>query len=138
MPQFQPGQSGNPAGRRAEGTPAFRAACRKRVPAALKALDPALKVPARAVKAAEVLLAYAYGKPVQMLAGSPDHPAIEIELSGGVGIYRPAIWIPDNGRDPEHHGGLWTQDTNGEFHRETEAKAEAPAKAEPLNDGERA
>lgn len=93
MPQFKRGQSGNPAGR-PKAAKDFGAACRERTPAALRALDAALKVPARAVRAAEVLLAYGYGKPTQPFAGSADFPPIGVDINETVHIY-----IPTNGRD---------------------------------------
>lgn len=70
--------------------------------AALRALDAALKVPARAVRVAEVLLAYGHGKPTQLPAGSGDFPPFGVALSGNVGIFEPKtrILIPDNHRDP--------------------------------------
>lgn len=92
---FQPGQSGNPDGRRAEATPEFREACRKRIPNVLRVLDAALRVPSRQLKACEIILNYAIGKPVQLIAGSADFPPIGVDLNETVPIY-----IPDNHRDP--------------------------------------
>lgn len=61
---FKPGQSGNPSGRPA-GTREFVEQCRKLAPEAITALREALKRPRDCVAAANTLLAYGYGRPVQ-------------------------------------------------------------------------
>ena len=61
---FKPGQSGNPGGR-AAGTREFVEKCRRLAPDAIQALQDALKRPRDAVAAANTLLAYAHGRPVQ-------------------------------------------------------------------------
>lgn len=61
---FQKGVSGNPGGR-PPGAHAFAELCRAKTPQALDALEKALKEPRERVAAAQVLLAYAHGKPIQ-------------------------------------------------------------------------
>ncbi len=94
--RYQKGESGNRNGR-PSGRDDFLAACRKRVPAALQALDEALKEPARALKAAEIILGYAHGRPTQPFAGSADHPPLGVELGGSVETVH--VYIPVNGRE---------------------------------------
>lgn len=60
---FQPGQSGNPAGR-PRVPPEFKQACRELTDTALTALTEALKVSGERVPAAALIMAYGYGKPV--------------------------------------------------------------------------
>jgi hypothetical protein len=61
---FKPGQSGNPGGR-PKGTREFVELCRSHSDKAVKALLEALERPRDAVAAANTLLAYAHGRPVQ-------------------------------------------------------------------------
>ena len=67
---FKPGQSGNPGGRKPTDH-RFMEEIRKREPAALDVLDAAMKLKkgekpeAQAVRAAETVIAYSRGRPVQ-------------------------------------------------------------------------
>jgi hypothetical protein len=67
---FKPGQSGNPSGRKPTDHN-FMAEIRKREPAALAVLDAAMKMKKggkpepQAVRAAETVMAYSRGRPVQ-------------------------------------------------------------------------
>ena len=61
---FKPGQSGNPGGR-PTGQREFVELCRSHSDKAVKALLEALERPRDAVAAANTLLAYAHGRPVQ-------------------------------------------------------------------------
>lgn len=60
---FQPGQSGNPAGRPKE-LPDLKRQCRELLPEVITALKAALGTSAERVQAANTLLAYGFGKPV--------------------------------------------------------------------------
>ena len=62
--RFKKGVSGNPGGR-PPGAQAFQELCREKSPKALAALEAALERPNERVAAAQVLLAYAHGKPIQ-------------------------------------------------------------------------
>ena len=62
--KFKPGQSGNPDGRPAI-VKSLQAACREHTPTAIKALLAALETPGERVPAANLLLAYGYGRPAQ-------------------------------------------------------------------------
>ena len=64
---YQPGHSGNPGGRRPPGYAEFQKLCRTYTPEAMDALLAAIRDPERRyhVKAIELLLAYAHGKPKQ-------------------------------------------------------------------------
>lgn len=61
---WKPGQSGNPGGRPPTDH-AFKELCRQKTPKALAALEKALGEPRERVAAAQVILAYAHGKPIQ-------------------------------------------------------------------------
>lgn len=63
---FKPGQSGNPGGR-PKAQHNLLELCRNLAPKALEALEAALEVPKERVRAAEILLAYGYGRPVQAM-----------------------------------------------------------------------
>lgn len=60
---FKPGQSGNPAGRKAEPSKHIREMARSKTDEVVKALLEALQTPGERVPAARVLLAYGYGNP---------------------------------------------------------------------------
>ena len=61
---FMPGKSGNPGGR-APIVRDFQEMCREKTPQVIEALQKALENPGERVRAAEVLAAYGYGKPLQ-------------------------------------------------------------------------
>src|SRR5277367_6492497 len=90
---FKPGQSGNPGGRPAV-VKDIQELARQHTPESVDALLAALKRPGERVRAAEVLLAYGYGRPTQQMdvtgkltlealvnaaieAGKPAGPVIE-------------------------------------------------------------
>lgn len=64
MAKFNPGQSGNPGGRPVI-VKHIQELARQHTPEALQALLDALKMPGERVPAANVLLAYGYGRPTQ-------------------------------------------------------------------------
>lgn len=65
--RFKKGQSGNPKGRPAEYAQ-FREECRKHSPAAMARLLSELEVDgSTGIDAAKTILAYAYGKPTQVV-----------------------------------------------------------------------
>ena len=73
--RFKKGVSGNPSGRPAQ-FPEFRDKCRQHSPEALARLVAALSEDgAHSIKAAELILAYGWGKPTQV---------VESEVSGGI------------------------------------------------------
>ncbi len=63
---FKPGQSGNPGGRPAV-VRGIQELARQHTPEAVEALVEALKRPGERVRAAEVMLAYGYGRPTQQV-----------------------------------------------------------------------
>jgi Family of unknown function (DUF5681) len=63
---FKPGQSGNPGGRPA-ALRGIQELARQHTSEAVDALRAALKRPRERVRAAELLLAYAYGRPTQQV-----------------------------------------------------------------------
>jgi hypothetical protein len=71
---FQPGQSGNPAGRKKQDERGIQALAREHTAAAINALVLALKSPRERVPAAVALLDRGWGKPVQMIAADPQRP----------------------------------------------------------------
>ncbi len=77
---FQPGNSGNPGGRRKdpEKFAEFRERCRALEPKALAALE--AKLADGDLKAAELVLNYAWGKPPQAITGEGGEgpPVIQI------------------------------------------------------------
>jgi hypothetical protein len=77
---FQPGQSGNPGGRRKDraGFEAFRDRCRAMEPEALEALK--VKISEGDLKAVEMVLHYAWGKPPQVVAGEGGEGRAVIEI----------------------------------------------------------
>lgn len=72
---FQPGQSGNPAGRRREVSE-VRELARKHTTAAIEALVKSLEDPKQRVAAANALLDRGYGKPVQEITGADGGPLL--------------------------------------------------------------
>lgn len=80
--RFAKGQSGNPGGR-SKAHAEFMAQMRQNAPAAIAALLAGLEDPRQAKGCAEVILAYAYGKPKQITEISgPDGGPIQL----GVGV----------------------------------------------------
>ena len=69
----------NPGGR-PKDIEQFREACRELTPEAIKALVAALKVSKTRVKAAEVILGYAWGKPAQLLTDG-EGGQLKLEVS---------------------------------------------------------
>lgn len=68
---FQPGQSGNPAGRRREDS-SLREMARAHTEAAINTLVEALKNERNCVAAAQALLDRGWGKPVQAISNDGD------------------------------------------------------------------
>jgi hypothetical protein len=81
--RFVPGKSGNPGGRPKEWTE-FKQQCRDHSPLALQTLLESLKDEEGNVrnKAAEILLAYAWGKPTQAVEMSgPEGSPVSISIN---------------------------------------------------------
>ena len=80
---FVKGQSGNPSGRK-KVDPVFKAAVQKLTPKALKVLEKWMDNSvdaAAAVRAANIIIEHAHGKPVQaMEVGDPDGNALPIGI----------------------------------------------------------
>lgn len=77
---FQPGQSGNPGGR-PKGEKRIREAAQEHSEAALQVMVDALTDDDARVrmKAAEMILDRAHGKPAQSIGGADDLPAIRLD-----------------------------------------------------------
>jgi DNA-directed RNA polymerase specialized sigma24 family protein len=91
---FKPGQSGNPSGRKPTDH-RFMDEIRKREPAALEVLDAAMKIKKgekpdpQAVRAAETIMAYSRGRPVQtqnvrVIRSIEDLSDEELQMLAGV------------------------------------------------------
>jgi hypothetical protein len=76
---WKPGQSGNPNGRPREDKLAVEMA-KKFAPDAVKALVVALNFKGERVAAAKEILDRAYGKPKQVIEGSPDGSPLALHL----------------------------------------------------------
>lgn len=89
---FKTGTTPNPGGRRGKRFAPFQEACRKKTPAALAMIDAALAptkyedgtetvIPTElGLRAAQIVLAYAYGKPPQPQTGEGGAGPVVVEI----------------------------------------------------------
>jgi hypothetical protein len=80
---FQPGQSGNPAGRRREDG-SLREMARAHTEEAIRTLVEALKNERNCVAAATALLDRGWGKPVQAISGADGESPVQIMVVTGI------------------------------------------------------
>lgn len=80
---FQPGQSGNPNGRRKEDV-RVRELAREQTEAAIQALVDALSDEKTRVSAAVALLDRGWGKPAQAITGEDGEGAVKIMVVTGI------------------------------------------------------